>query len=95
MMASEPTSLMEHFASLYDPRVLKKNQHNLLDIVVIAICGMICGADDWVSMGLDCSEITQRRGAPISRPPARWRYITSAVARRNEEAARWRRDCAR
>ena len=49
-MSSEPTSLVEHFASLEDPRVLKKNQHKLLDIVVIAICGIICGADDWVAI---------------------------------------------
>ncbi len=49
-MSLDPTSLVEHFASLQDPRMLRKNQHNLLDIVVIAICGIICGADDWVSI---------------------------------------------
>jgi len=50
MKGSEPTSLVEHFASLEDPRAIKKTRHELLDIVVIAICGVICGADDWVSI---------------------------------------------
>ena len=49
-MSSEPTSLVEHFALLKDPRMLSKNEHNLLDVVVIATCGIICGADDWVSI---------------------------------------------
>jgi hypothetical protein len=33
---------------LEDPRILKKNRHSLLDVVVIATCGVLCGADDWV-----------------------------------------------
>ncbi len=49
-MSSEPTSLVEHFGSLKDPRIERKNSHHLIDIVVIAICGIICGADDWVSI---------------------------------------------
>jgi hypothetical protein len=50
MKPSEPNSLVEHFASLKDPRIVKKNRHKLLDIVVIAICAVICGADEWVSV---------------------------------------------
>ncbi len=50
MNPSEPRSLIEHFASLPDPRIIKKNRHKLLDIVVIAICAIICGADDFVSI---------------------------------------------
>lgn len=44
-------SLIEHFAGLEDPRKhTKKNWHKLIDIFVIAVCGIICGADDWVSI---------------------------------------------
>lgn len=43
-------SLMEHFALLPDPRRGPAIQHRLLDIVVIAICAVICGADDWVEV---------------------------------------------
>ncbi len=48
MQAPSPQSLIYHFASLEDPRVLKRSRHQLIDILVIAICGVICGADDWV-----------------------------------------------
>uniref|UniRef100_UPI00048AE86C transposase family protein n=1 Tax=Desulfogranum japonicum TaxID=231447 RepID=UPI00048AE86C len=30
-----------------DPRDTDQIKHNLLDILVIAICGTICGADGW------------------------------------------------
>ena len=50
MPSPRPPSLVHHFASLEDPRVLGRNRHNLIDILVIAICGVICSADDWVSI---------------------------------------------
>ena len=44
-------TIVDYFAKLEDPRThLKKNRHKLIDILVIAICGSICGADDWVSI---------------------------------------------
>jgi len=39
-------SLFAHFSDLDDPRRYNR-WHPLFDIVVIAICGVICGADDW------------------------------------------------
>jgi len=43
-----PTALIEtHFGKLKDPRALHSITHSLLDILVITICGTICGADDW------------------------------------------------
>jgi len=50
MQPPSPQSLVYHFASLEDPRVLGRSRHKLIDILVIAICGVICGADDWVSI---------------------------------------------
>lgn len=44
------TSIERHFADLQDPRIERTKRHKLLDIVVLAICGVICGADDWVSI---------------------------------------------
>ena len=50
-MAEQPgTSIEQHFADLQDPRVERTRRHKLLDIIVLAICGVICGADDWVSI---------------------------------------------
>lgn len=43
-------SLVSHFSVIKDPRVTGRNKHKLIDIIVIAICGVICGADDWVSI---------------------------------------------
>ena len=35
------------FSELEDPRSTINRQHQLLDMLVIAICGVLCGADDW------------------------------------------------
>lgn len=40
-------SLEHHFSSLQDPRIDRTKQHKLLDIMVIAICAVIAGADSW------------------------------------------------
>jgi len=46
-----PTALIEtHFGKLQDPRALHSIDHSLLDILVITICGTICGADDWEAL---------------------------------------------
>jgi predicted transposase YbfD/YdcC len=45
---SRPVFAIEkHFRSLKDPRINRRKKHLLLDIVVIAICGVICGCNDW------------------------------------------------
>ncbi len=51
-MESRPTApIMAHFSELEDPRDDNK-RHKLLDIVVIAICAAICGADSWEDVEL-------------------------------------------
>jgi predicted transposase YbfD/YdcC len=40
----------DYFGELPDPRVERTKRHKLLDIVAIAICGVICGADNWVEI---------------------------------------------
>jgi predicted transposase YbfD/YdcC len=42
--------LVEHFAALEDPRRDRTKEHLLIDIVTIAVCAVICGADDWVEV---------------------------------------------
>jgi predicted transposase YbfD/YdcC len=39
-----------YFAEIEDPRVERTRRHALLDVIVIAICAVICGADDWVDV---------------------------------------------
>jgi len=43
-------SLITHFSMLEDPRCTLKRRHNLLDMIVIAIAGTLCGADGWVQI---------------------------------------------
>ena len=43
---------MEYFETLEDPRIDRCKRHQLLDIIAIAICAVICGADSWVYIEL-------------------------------------------
>ena len=44
-------TVQEHFSALADPRRETKNQyHEFTDILVIALCGAICGANHWTSV---------------------------------------------
>lgn len=43
-------SLVTHFALLEDPRLPRTRKHELLDIIAITICAVICGADSWVAV---------------------------------------------
>src|SRR3954463_13539138 len=45
-----PGTLTEHFASLTDPRVERTRLHPLQSILVVALCAIICGAEDWDSV---------------------------------------------
>ena len=38
-------SIGSYFESLSDPRHTRNRKHLLVDIVVIAVCGMVCGCD--------------------------------------------------
>jgi predicted transposase YbfD/YdcC len=52
-MSKKPlASLEHHFGDLADPRTGNATQHKLLDILVIAICAVICGADGWSEIEL-------------------------------------------
>lgn len=43
-------TIADHFAQMTDPRVERTKQHKLIDIITIAICAVICGADTWVDI---------------------------------------------
>jgi predicted transposase YbfD/YdcC len=43
-------SFEAHFGGLEDSRAELGKRHQLLDIMVIAVCGIICGADNWVEV---------------------------------------------
>jgi predicted transposase YbfD/YdcC len=42
--------LRTHFAAIEDPRVDRTKAHKLLDLITIAVCAVICGAESWNDM---------------------------------------------
>jgi hypothetical protein len=48
-MKCHPTaSIVDHLASIPDPRFDRSKRYKLSDIFFITLCALICGADDWV-----------------------------------------------
>lgn len=43
-------TIADHFAAMSDPRIERSKLHKLIDIVTIAICAVISGADTWVDI---------------------------------------------
>src|SRR6266536_5484969 len=50
MEEEEKNTLQSIFEAVEDPRVERTKQHQLIDIIVIAILGVLCGADGWVDI---------------------------------------------
>jgi predicted transposase YbfD/YdcC len=47
VMALAQTSVVRHFGGLNDPRREGRRLHNLCDMIAIALCAVICGAESW------------------------------------------------
>ena len=43
-------TLQSIFEAIEDPRVDRTKLHQLLDIIIIAILGVLCGAEGWVEI---------------------------------------------
>jgi hypothetical protein len=43
-------SVLEHFSEMTDPRSDQGKRHPLLNVIVIALCAVICGADGWAQI---------------------------------------------
>jgi hypothetical protein len=61
-----------HFAEVQDPRQHGKIDHPLINIIFITICGVLCGADDWVAI------------ATFAQAQERWLAKYLAVCRKSE-----------
>ncbi len=56
---SDQTSLEQYFGEVPDPRVIGRCDHKLIDIIIIAMCGVLCGAEGWE----DIEEFGQNKAA--------------------------------
>jgi predicted transposase YbfD/YdcC len=50
MSTNVPRSLFDHFGGIEDTRDEKKRRHILIEMIVIAITAVICGADGWTQV---------------------------------------------
>lgn len=46
----QPRSLVLHLGTIRDPRVNRTRRHNLLDILVIGVCTLLCGGETFNDM---------------------------------------------
>lgn len=46
-MASEGMRLLDFVVGIHDPRVIGRTDHDLVDILVLALCAVMAGADGW------------------------------------------------
>jgi predicted transposase YbfD/YdcC len=49
-MAQRLTAVFTTFEDLADPRIERTRRHELFDLVVVALCGTIAGADSWIDI---------------------------------------------
>lgn len=49
---ASPPPIVRHFTDIEDPRVERTQEHKLIDILVIAICAVICGANHWTEVAI-------------------------------------------
>jgi hypothetical protein len=50
MEEEQAQTLATIFAAVEDPRIERTKRHKVLDILLIALCGVICGAEGWAEI---------------------------------------------
>lgn len=56
MATGKPVSLAEAFSVIVDPRVVGRSTHDLVEMLVVAVCATLCGADSFVDIELWANE---------------------------------------
>lgn len=49
-MVAPTARITDYFGGIHDPRIERSKQHRLLDMIAIAICAVIAGADGWTDV---------------------------------------------
>lgn len=52
MIEKKGISIVEYFKNVDDPRIERRKLHKLIDIITIAVCAVICGAETWEDIEL-------------------------------------------
>ncbi len=56
METGKPVSLAAAFSMIVDPRIVGRSTHDLVEMLVVAVCATLCGADNFVDMELWAKE---------------------------------------
>ena len=56
MATGTPVSLAAAFSVIDDPRVVGRSTHDLVEMLVVAVCANLCGADNFVDIELWANE---------------------------------------
>lgn len=48
--ADKRLSLTEAFANLPDPRITGRSKHDLVEMMVITVCALVCGIDEFTGV---------------------------------------------
>ena len=51
-MKTKNIGITKYFINIEDPRIARNKQHLLLDIIILTIFAVICGAESWESIEL-------------------------------------------
>ena len=74
--SKDPASILEHFAALPDPRRDHGKIHLLDEIIFMAICAVLCGADNWLEIAEFAEEwLTSAQAMGHSSRPASARVL--------------------
>jgi len=46
----DPNEIIKFFSVVSDPRIERTKEHKLIDIIVIALCSVLCGAEGWTEI---------------------------------------------
>ena len=52
MQTGQVPLLKDVFVSVPDPRSARQTRHNLSELLAVAVCAVLCGADDFVDIAL-------------------------------------------
>ena len=50
MKLKPKATIADYFTDIEDPRIERTKRHELIDMITIAICAVICGSDSWVAI---------------------------------------------
>lgn len=50
MAIIKPPPITSYFLTITDPRIDRQKEHLLIDVIMVSICAVICGAESWVDI---------------------------------------------